>query len=136
MEKILPPTRNPFAGVPVLTPEQTRDLLIANNTMMARINELEHKFGSIQVILACAIFRAKEMITDNMVTAPGRSALNLVLPLEHLISQKQIDAIEHMFPGDAPAVIFKAEKILGQDWLRVCLVPLQEAEETSRTTLN
>lgn len=128
---------SPLKGpLPNLTPEQQREVLAANHMMAQEIQALRSNLESLQVILAASIFREKGLIKDNLLVAPGHPGIVATGPLEYVVSQDQINALESLFPGDHPTVIYKQEVVMDKTYLRILLTSLSDAEQTSARALN
>lgn len=130
MEKILP------ALPPVPTSMNPHAVM---SQMVAQINSLQqalHQQQNVAIILAAELFRAKGFIQDNMLVAPGHSAVNVLQPLVHAVGQKRIDGLEHFFGGE-PATILLSMDSSGVDQLLVVkLVSISEAEAATANALN
>lgn len=129
MEKILPPPDMGTAMNPMA-------VIKAQAERIAFMDHMITQHQNISIILAMELLRNSGSIQENMIVAPGRSALNIIGPMSYVITQKRINQIEHLYMDGPPTIQMSQTKVGDDDALVVMIKSISEAEQDAAKQLN
>ena len=95
--------------VPVLTPEQTVELLQHNHMLH---QQLQSQIN-LTLIVAYMALREAKYIEQNVLIAAGHSSLSIKNPLVLSVTQDELNALGEIFPGDRPVLGFRQDPATG-----------------------
>lgn len=120
-----------------LDPEDYKRVYEMNAEQAAQIAQLKEQLewydrrnqslSDIGTILAVELFKARGLVSYNLLEAPGHGPVTINGPLVHRVTQTDINKIEHLYPGTRPAMGWSQEQGVDDTYLVLEIKSQEEA---------